>query len=220
MPRRVTQIDAGRTHGHLHDFLPLRSTTASTGFPGWLPPLPKPVQRQFRNPFTGEITTVETRKPEWPDGEDAENMDSEYQVMEIQGNYQDYLVGRLPPFVQRQPHWAAKGLTEVELIPLAEALGVEAKFECPLFAPPSFGAVLQELPSEFNPKLVSLDQGSLQAIAEKWAATMSTPEYTHSVSGERLNDGWTVSEAIEILYLLVELARQGVDQRMYLLIEV
>jgi hypothetical protein len=191
----------------------------ASGFPGWLPPLPKPVKRQFNNPFTGETTTVETREPEWPETEHAEMMDRDYQVVAIEGNYEDYLEGRLPPFVQRQPHWAAKGLTEIELSPLAQALGLEAKFECPLYGPPSLGAGLEELPSELVPKLGSLDQRGLQAVAEKWAASMSTPEYTHSVSGQKLNDGWTATDAIEILQPLVALARKGPGQRMYLLIE-
>lgn len=191
-----------------------------SGFPGWLPPLPKPVERQFKNPFTGEISTVETREPEWPDGEDADLMDREYQVVAIQGDYEDYLEGRLPPFVQRQPHWAAKGLTEVELSPLAQAIGLEAKFECPLYGPPSCGAVLQELPSEMLPKLASLDERSLKALAAKWAATMSTREYTHSVTGVKLNDGWAQSDAIEILQPIVALARQAAaGQQIYLLIE-
>jgi hypothetical protein len=191
----------------------------ASGFPGWLPPLPKPVKRQFENPFDGETTTVETREPEWPEGEDAKMMDREHQVVAIEWNYEDYLEGRHPQFIQRQPHWAAKSLTEVELSPLAQALGVEAKFESPLYGPPSLGAVLQELPPELVPKLGSLDQRGLLAVAEKWAATMSTREYTHSVSGQRLNDGWAPSEAIEILQPLAALARQGPDQRMYLLIE-
>jgi hypothetical protein len=49
---------------------------------------------------------------------------------------------------------------------------------------------------------------------------MSTPDYTHSVSGERLNDGWAANEAMEILQPIVALARQAAaGQRMYLLIE-
>ena len=82
-----------------------------------------------------------------------------------------------------------------------------------------FLAVLQVLPSELVPKLASLDQGGLKAVAQKWAASMSTPEHTHSVSGQKLNDGWKPSEAIELLQPLVALARQGPAQRMYLLIE-
>jgi hypothetical protein len=49
---------------------------------------------------------------------------------------------------------------------------------------------------------------------------MSTPEYTHSVSGMRLSDGWTVSDALAILQPMVALARKAADgQGMYLLVE-
>jgi hypothetical protein len=190
------------------------------GFPGWRLPLPKPVKRKFKNPFTGETTTVETREPEWSEDEDADPMDREYQVVAIEGDYGDYLEGRIPSFVQRQPHWAAKGLTEIELSPLFQAMGVETKFDCPLYGPPSSGAVLQELPSELLPKLAALDAKGLKAVAGKWGAAMSTPEYTHSVTGVKLNDGWSKSDALEILQSIVALAQKtATGQRMYLLIE-
>ncbi len=192
----------------------------TSGFPGWLPPLPKPVKRQFKNPFTGETSTVETCEPEWPDAEDAQLTDTKYQVVSIEGNYEDYLEGRLPPFVQGQPHWAAKGLTEVELSPLAQAVDVEVTIEYPLYGPPSSGAVLLAIPSEMPANLASLDERGLNAAAAEWAATMSTPEYTHSVSGVKLNDGWTQSEAIQVFQPIVALARKAsAGQRMYVLIE-
>lgn len=192
----------------------------ATGFPGWLPPLPMPVKRQFCNPFTGMTTTVETREPEWTEGENFGMIDQEYSVVAAKGSYEDYLESRIPPFVQQQqPHWAAKGLTDVEMSSPAQSLRVEGRFERPLYSPPSLGAVLQEFPSEFVRKLGSLDQFVLPAVAEKWAEIMSTPDYTHSVSGEKLNDGWTLSEAMEVLQPLTDLARRGPGQRMYLLIE-
>jgi hypothetical protein len=188
-------------------------------FPGWRPPLPAPVRRQFKNPFTGEMSTIETREPEWPE-EGQDTVERDYQVVAIEGNYEDYLEGRLPPSVRACPHWGAKGLTEVELGPLAEALGVEPTFQFPLYGPPSSGAVLQELPPEMLSKLVSQDQRGFQAVAAKWAARMSTPEHTHSVTGAKLNDGWAAREAMEILRPIVALTRQATcGQRMYLLIE-
>jgi hypothetical protein len=187
------------------------------GFPGWRLPLPKPVRRQFTNPFTGELSTIETRHPEWPDEQDDE-FKREYRAVLIDGRYEDYLEGRLSSFVRNNPHWAAKGLTEVELGPLAEALDFEAKFECPLYAPPSSGATLLELPLKIIPKLASLDQQGLFEVAERWALTMSTPDYTHSITGE--NDGWAANEAMEILQPITDLARKATpDHRMYILIE-
>src|SRR4051794_39853795 len=85
----------------------------TSGFPGWRLPLAKPVTREVRNPFTGAVSVVESHEPEWPEeaGDEAER---EYQVVQIEGNYEDYLEGRLPRFVHSSPHWAAKGLTQVE----------------------------------------------------------------------------------------------------------
>jgi hypothetical protein len=71
----------------------------ASGFPGWRAPLPKSVKRQFKNPFSGETSTVETQEPEWADSDGAELTDREYQVVSIEGNYEDYLEGRLPSFV-------------------------------------------------------------------------------------------------------------------------
>lgn len=33
----------------------------AAGFPGWLPPLPTPVKRQIKSPFTGQTAIIETR---------------------------------------------------------------------------------------------------------------------------------------------------------------
>ncbi len=191
------------------------------GFAEWRSPLPKPVKRTFKNPFTGETTTIETCEPEWPDGQDAEVLNREYRVIKRTGNYQDYLEGRLPEFIQEQPHWAAKGLTEIELSPLAEALGVKPSFECPLYGPPSSSATLQEFPPDMLSKLASLDERGARSMATKWAATLSTREYTHSTSGVKSNDGWSQIDALAVLQPIVDLAQRATAaQRLYLLIEV
>jgi hypothetical protein len=186
------------------------------GFPGWRLPLAKPIRREIRNPFTGEWTVIETRVPEWP--EDAsEQPEREYQVAVILGRYEDYLEGRLPPFVRGCPHWAAKGLTVVELVPLLEAVGVSTALECPLYAPPSSGASIDQFPSEFLARLDCIDQA---AVAKRWAEAMSTPEHTHSVTGRKLSEGWTTQEALDLLQSLVALAARATKgQQLYLLTE-
>jgi hypothetical protein len=190
------------------------------GFPGWRTPLPNPVKREVKNPFTGEMMTIETREPDWGDDDGTDPVNLEYQVVSIEGNYQDYLDGRLPGFIRSNQHWATKNLTVVELAPLAEAVGEEPRFECPLYSPPSLGAILHEFPVDMVAKFASLDDQGLDAVAKKWAATMSTPEYTHSVTGLKLDDGWSATEAMEVLKPLVDLARKtGDGQRMYLFIE-
>jgi hypothetical protein len=186
------------------------------GFPGWRLPLAQPVRREFRNPFTGELSVVETREPEWPE-EAGEAPGRDYRVVAIEGSYDDDLEGRLPPFVRTCPHWAAKGLTQVELDPLFKAAGVEASLACAIYGPPTSGAIVQQLPPEFVAKLGSLDQ---TAVAERWAAAMSTPEHTHSVSGVQLSGGWTAGEALAMLRLIAALARRATPgQQMYLLTE-
>jgi hypothetical protein len=186
------------------------------GFPGWRLPLEQPRRREVRNPFTGKVLIVETREPQWP--EDAHGRPGrDYQVVAIEGRYEEFLQSRLPPFVRACPHWAAKGLTSVQLDPLIRAAGVEGALECAIYSPPSSGAVVQHLPPAFLSKLGSLNQ---MAVAERWAAVMSTPEHTHSVSGLKLSDGWTATEALEILRSIVALARKAIGgQRMYLLTE-
>jgi hypothetical protein len=187
-----------------------------SGFPGWKPPLPAPVRREFRHPFTKELVTIETREPEWPEEEQG-SATPQYRAVAIQGRYEDYLEGRLPDFVKEKYHWAAKGLTEIELEPLLRAVGVSAELQVPIYGPPSSGAVLRELPQEFISKLPASDR---LGVAQRWAAEMSTPEHTHSVTGNKLSDGWTTEEASQILEPLLALARQASsNQRMYLLIE-
>lgn len=190
------------------------------GFPGWRPPLLKPVRRKVKNPFTGKMTILETRAPEWSDEEESTSLAREYKVVAITGKYEDYLEGRLRPFVRAQPHWCAKGLTEVELNPLGQAAGVEPALETTLYSPPSSGALLQQLRPELLAKLLVLDKEGVKAIGERWAATMSTPRYTHSVTGKKISAGCSAEDALAILEPILELARQVSDQQgMYLLIE-
>jgi hypothetical protein len=168
----------------------------AVGFPAWRLPLPEQVRRQVKNPFTGIVSTIATREPEWPC--QADEVFPKYQVVAISGSFEDYLENRLPPFVRGKRHWAAKGVTDVELSSLAQAVGVEPDFECPLYAPPSFGATLREIPAEMLSQLARLDERDLAFVAEKCL---------------------TASEA-RILQRVVELAREVTDgQRMYLLIE-
>jgi hypothetical protein len=58
-------------------------------------------------------------------------------------------------------------------------------------------------------------------MATKWAATLSTREYTHSTSGVKSNDGWSQIDALAVLQPIVDLAQRATAaQRLYLLIEV
>lgn len=189
-------------------------------FPAWRAPRAEPVVREVKNPFTGKVTQVTSREPDWPDGTSEEPFDREYQVIAIEGDYEEYLEARLPPGVRLQPHWCAKGLTKVELAPLGEATRIEPALDVALYAPPSFAATLDEIHPELVLDLAKADGARLREIAARWAATMSTPDYTHSASGERLEDDWPPAYALSILEPIVALARQASgDQRLYLLTE-
>ena len=186
------------------------------GFPGWRLPLEKPVKREFVNPFTGTKCVVETREPEWPEDQPEETT-FVAQVVAREGDYASYLESRLLPYVVSQPHWAAKGLTSVELDPLCGLVGVAGDLQPAMYAPPSLGSMLYQFPPGFPARMKSLDPSPL---AKRWAQEMSRPEYTHSVSGERVCDDWTIQEALEVLQPLAHLAGRSVPgQEMYLLIE-
>jgi hypothetical protein len=60
-------------------------------------------------------------------------------------------------------------------------------------------------------KLISFDNSGTDVVAKRWAEIMSGPNYTHSVAGVRLNDGWQMSHAKEILQIIV--AIKGVRNR-------
>ncbi len=189
-----------------------------SGFPGWKSPLPEPVQREVRNPFTGETMVISSRRPEWAD-EEEESWDElpDVRIVHGQGDYNAYLEGRLPAFVANTPHVALKRLTNIEIEALAEAADVPTELESPLYAPPTKSDVLFELPADLVKQLVD---GNLNEIAESWAEVMSSPEHTHSVAGERIDDGWTTEQALELVELLAELARRATpEQRVYFLIE-
>ena len=197
-------------------FFLARPEELTSGFPGWKPPLPAPVRREYRHPFTKQLISVETREPEWP-AEEASGAMPQFRAVAIQGRYEDYLENRLPPFVRQQQHWAAKGLTDLELEPLLRAIGFGTDLDTPLYAPRSSGAVLREFPANFIPTLIKSDR---LGVARQWAAEMSTPERTHSVSGNKLSNGWTTQQASQILDPLIALAQKADSgQRIYLLIE-
>jgi hypothetical protein len=188
----------------------------SDAFPGWKLPLPAPVRREIRNIFTKQIMIIETTAPEWREDEQAPPT-PEYRVVSIQGRYEDYLEDRLESSIQEKPHWAAKGLYDLQLNPLVAALGISAKLHSPLYGPPSIGAVLREFPPDFIPKLQACDQ---RAVARQWAAEMSTPEHTHSIAGDKLSNDWRPEDALALITKILELTRQAsADQRLYLLIE-
>ena len=191
-------------------------------FPGWKLPLPEPVNRTRVNPFTREEMTVETREPEWGDVDSTEMQMPEMGAAAIDGDDETYLHNRIPKFLQSKPHWCAKNLTSVELEPLvAAATGSQEQYlETPLYPHPSLSAAIQQFPNEFVARLKSADESTLNAIAEKWAAEMSTPDFPHSVSGERIQDDITLDEALSVVRPIADLAtKHDHGQSMYVMNE-
>ena len=97
---------------------------------------------------------------------------------------------------------------------------MEPALEIALYSPPSCGAMLDEIRPDLAAKLATADDRALEAIAARWAAAMSTPKYTHSVTGVRICDGWSPADALDLLQPIVALIRQASSgQRLYLLVE-
>ena len=191
-------------------------------FPGWKPPLSEPVIRRSVNPFTREEITITSRAPGWDDFDPGEIELSEYQVVPVSGDYGTYLEQRLPPFVRSTPHCCTKNLTSIEIEPLVAAAGVtkESKLTSALYAHPSLGAAIEQFSGIFVDRLRNADDLTLRSVAKSWAERMSTPDHTHSASGERLQDDWSVDDALGLVEPIAKLARQcGDRQSMYLLTE-
>jgi hypothetical protein len=216
----------------------------AAGFPGWREPLARPVRREVHNPFTGDVQRFESREPDWSDDEENETGDCNqgvssrrspfgwlrdlltwpsktgFTVRSINGNYADYLNQRVLPFIQQRPHVATKGLTQTELEPLVETMGLTSRLENALYAHPEWASELVEVPRDIVKMLAGLDHSALTVAARRWARAMSTPEHMLSAAGTPLNEGWTEADAMVYLGPLVELSRKVHDgQTMYLLME-
>jgi hypothetical protein len=187
-----------------------------SGFPGWKLPLDKSIQREITD-FFGEKRTIETREPLWEDVVPSQDPVPDYGVVAIEGDYAAYLEARLPAFVRKAPHWCSKGLTNVELDPLGELTDGKPALEEALFAHPSCCGHLLV----FRQLIVESILKAPQQLAQKWAARMSTPEYTHSAErSNRLQDDWSVDDALRILGPLGQLVKKASPgQRLYLLLE-
>jgi hypothetical protein len=193
-----------------------------SGFPDWKPPLPKPIVRHVKNPFTGEAMTVTTNAPDWDDVESEDHQLSEIRVVAGSGDYDAYLEGRVPEFVRQSPHSCLKNLTNIDIEPLvAAATGrAVAQLQSAIFAPPTKRSLVLAIPDELVAALATVDEPSLRRIAEAWAAELSTPDYTHASDGQRISDDRTTDEMLEIVNFLASLARCRTDGHcMYLLLE-
>jgi hypothetical protein len=104
-------------------------------FPGWLPPLPRPVRRTFKHAFTGEWVTAETRVP----GEDDPRFDGARWRKLVSGitrevkrktkghgaNPDDHDAFLLPQ-IRVRPHWGTCDVDHLDVARIAAACGVDA----------------------------------------------------------------------------------------------
>lgn len=80
--------------------------------------------------------------------------------------------------------------------------------------------VIQQLPNEFVACLKTAGELTLFGIAEKWAAEISTPGFTHSVRVECIQDDLALEEALSVIGPIAQLARRQQNaQAMYILTE-
>lgn len=192
-------------------------------FPGWKLPLAQPVTRTRVNPFTQEGVTVQTTEPEWDDADEIAAPSAPAAVVAVEGDYAAYLESRIPEFVRRQPHWCTKGLTSYEFDPLVEAVTgeTEARLQSALYAHPTIPAGIEQFPNDFVLRLSEARSANLEVFADNWASAMSTPDRTHSPTGERVRDDWKARDAHDVLTSIAQLAsRQQAEQAMFLLTEV
>lgn len=189
-----------------------------SAFPTWKPPLPRPVSRQFRDPFSGKMVTRESDAPEWPDSPDPDNR-APTGVAVRQGDYAKHLEDRLPAAIRAFPHWSAKGLTEIELEPLAASFKVEPLLQIALYAPPSTDALLFRFDRRARDALASLGAAQLHALAKQWSVAMSDDAHTRVGNGTRLS-GLAAEQAAEYLRQLGALAKKaGKAGQLFLLVE-
>lgn len=189
-------------------------------FPGWKQPLAVPVKRTMVNPFTGESTEVETREPTWETTAEPSEP-SKAVITQVGENYDAYLEGRTSGFVRSCPHWCSKNLTSIEIAPLIrEAIGDGPSLKIAMYAPPDIAAALERFPTGFIEFLYSCTPACLQSLASRWAASISTPDYTHTMDGVRIIDDWDVDSALSLLEPIAWIARQAISgQTMFLLTE-
>ena len=123
-----------------------------------------------------------------------------------------------PRFNESQPHWRMKNLTTDELAPLVR---IVTDWEDAKMTPIGIGSgALDAFPPEFIDRLRTADEFSIRRIAQEWAKVMSTPQYTHSVTGKRVEEDWTVETALSVLEPVIELAKKcGDGELVYLLVE-
>lgn len=164
-------------------------------FPGWKRPLAEPVRvKQFNR-----LTNQEVEVWSWDPGPDqpgtvVAGMEP-YAVVEMEGDYAEYLDRRAHPLVRRSPHrcWKGVGVLEIEALRAVltgETCDLEFRHFPPArISPPGFSGEIALLPAMLTEVLVGLGEPSV-GVAEAWADACEDafdPEYAAELlSGLRL----------------------------------
>src|SRR5262245_46388497 len=134
-------------------------TSLAGAFPDWKAPLAVPVQRSFKNPFTGATQLEMTDEPTWEEEPKpgwagralsalglrraAPASERAMTVVAVRASdYSSYLESRVPEGVRALPHYCTKGLAQLELEPLGAVLGVVPALQAALYSRPSASSML------------------------------------------------------------------------------
>jgi len=178
--------------GILTDFFVANEQQLGAVFTGWLRVADKPIEREVKNPFTGQMQTSREWPPLGPIGE---------------GELADI------PNIKRLPHAEWKGIDPVKLASLNEILtgtpsrdSLDVMMRPALVHPHTDETSVHEFPSELTSALCHLEDSALERTAAQWQQTE-----------EMQMDHMTVDLCGEILQSLRVLAKQiGVHERLYL----
>ncbi len=177
----------------LTDFFVANDDQLAMIFPGWLRVSDSPIERDVKNPFTGESQRIKEWPPVNPIGDGT--------LVEI-------------PDVRKSPHAEWKGIGTVELATLNELLTgktvretLDSMSKPALVHPTTDETGLDEVPRDLTSALRNLSDHAIENVAAKWQ------QIEEMQSGQL-----TVEICKEILQSLRGLA-MGVasDQRIYLL---
>jgi len=172
--------------------------------------------------FVAEPASLEHGFRHWLDPDDRWDGHRDLHAGGSVASYPSYLEERIPAFVQGQVHWCSKNLSSVELNPLIRVVTEigSSELESAILFPERVSAILEAFPVSFGEKLQRAGEFAIRQLAAKWAAVMSTPQFTHSVSGVRVEDDWTSKTALALLQPIVDLLRKRTDhETLYLLVE-
>jgi hypothetical protein len=149
--------------------------TLTALFPGWRAARAVPAKVTRKNPFTGDVITVEDWDPgppaELPLGLtlfDSRGREAIPPVLPPDDEYQSLLENGSPILLRTVPHSAMKGISEVELSALAEAMVGRSEPPARFVDCPEDEGFIGALPTGAIKPLATLDDDQLEQVATRW----------------------------------------------------